>query len=345
MDILIVIANAELSRIIGDVLRAEGHAVWEAADARTAFRALMSRLPDVALLDVKLPDIGGVDVLRALRESPGGRGVTALLIADDPLRTRWEARDLEPERVLTKPIDVLDLTDLVREIAARRGDRPSEGESAPTVDAPAPPPAPTLPPAAQVSPTLRSIPPDAATPPLPPRPARPPSQETVPPRPGTRSIPPGTMRWSANGPSQPPAPQAPPGPEVRPPPPAARTSPPSNPGFSPDAPSRPPPSNDAWKSPTRTSIPPTDIPRPGARATEPSAPTVDAWGVLGIPRGSSPEVILGAVERLIAEYSETANREKSLDARARASSMAARVRAASRELLGDVPSPPPAETE
>jgi CheY-like chemotaxis protein len=339
LDILIVIASAELSRIIGDVLRAEGHAVWEAADARTAFRALMSRLPDVVLLDTKLPDIGGVDVLRAMRESPGGRGVTALLMAEDPLRTRWEARDLEPERVLAKPLDVLDLTDLVRELAARKSARVAEGEATA-----APPRAPTahtppLAPAAQMASTLRSIPPEPlVAPPRPPawadtpqrssppapvvRPTRPapaPSDEGA--RPSTRTMPPGAMTWSTA--SQPPP--------SRPPPfdPAARATPPASPPASP-------------RFDTRTSIPPTTIPpAPRASAGPPSHPPTqpDAWGVLGIPRGSSPEVIQTAVERLVAQFSETANNEKSLDARARASSMVARVRAARRQLLGDAPSP------
>lgn len=120
MDVLLVVASAELARVIGDVLGAAGHAVTAVGDARAALRALASRAPDLAVIDSHLPDLPGTDVARALRDLPGGERTVTVLLADDPLAFKHEARKLDLVAVIRKPVDVLDLADLVHDVGAAR---------------------------------------------------------------------------------------------------------------------------------------------------------------------------------------------------------------------------------
>lgn len=123
MDVLLVVASAELARVIGDVLGAAGHAVTTVGSAHAALRALTSRVPDLAIIDAHLPDLPGADVARALRDLPGGGRSIAVLLAEDPMAFKHEARRLDLVAVIRKPVDVLDLADLVHDVAAARGER------------------------------------------------------------------------------------------------------------------------------------------------------------------------------------------------------------------------------
>jgi len=65
---LVVDDERQLAEIISDMLRLEGWQVATAIDARTALLAQQQLLPDVAILDIRLPDADGVQLLTELRK-------------------------------------------------------------------------------------------------------------------------------------------------------------------------------------------------------------------------------------------------------------------------------------
>ena len=65
---LVVDDERQLAEIISDMLRLEGWQVATATDARTALQAQQRLLPDVAILDIRLPDADGVQLLTELRK-------------------------------------------------------------------------------------------------------------------------------------------------------------------------------------------------------------------------------------------------------------------------------------
>jgi two-component system KDP operon response regulator KdpE len=65
--ILVVDDEAGLTRALAINLRAHGYDVETALDGRTALAAAGARPPDLTVLDLGLPDIDGVDVVRGLR--------------------------------------------------------------------------------------------------------------------------------------------------------------------------------------------------------------------------------------------------------------------------------------
>jgi DNA-binding NtrC family response regulator len=68
MNVLVVDDDKLTRWSLGERLRREGHSVLEAEDGRAALAALERESADLALLDLHLPDMDGLTILRAIRE-------------------------------------------------------------------------------------------------------------------------------------------------------------------------------------------------------------------------------------------------------------------------------------
>ena len=69
--ILVVEDDAPTRTFMADNLTADGYDLLVAENARDALRLLETRFPDLALVDVGLPDASGLDLLRRVREADG----------------------------------------------------------------------------------------------------------------------------------------------------------------------------------------------------------------------------------------------------------------------------------
>ena len=121
--VLIVDDNARNRKLARDLLGVAGFRTLEAGNAAEAVAVATEWLPDVVLLDLRLPDRDGVEVARELRD--GARtaripvvALTALTVdpADD-----W-VLDAGFAGVIGKPIDIDTFAELVRGFCVRRVD-------------------------------------------------------------------------------------------------------------------------------------------------------------------------------------------------------------------------------
>jgi CheY-like chemotaxis protein len=67
-EVLIVDDNRDAADTLATLLRARGHRVEVAYDGATALEAAARARPDLAFLDIGLPDIDGLEVARQLRQ-------------------------------------------------------------------------------------------------------------------------------------------------------------------------------------------------------------------------------------------------------------------------------------
>lgn len=81
-DILLVEDNDTLARAFAMGLEHNGHLVRVAADEDGLRRELEVKHPDLLLLDVGLPGVDGVEILRALREEPATAGLRVAIISN-----------------------------------------------------------------------------------------------------------------------------------------------------------------------------------------------------------------------------------------------------------------------
>ncbi|MEO8040869.1 MAG: response regulator transcription factor, partial [Betaproteobacteria bacterium] len=104
-------------------LRAAGHAVDHAADGTTADQALTQYSYDLVVLDLGLPGLDGMAVLKRLRER-GAAVPVLLLTARDELEDRVAGLDGGADDYLAKPFDLPELEARVRALLRRRETSP-----------------------------------------------------------------------------------------------------------------------------------------------------------------------------------------------------------------------------
>jgi two-component system, OmpR family, response regulator len=115
MRILVVEDNETTAENLARLLRTAGHEVEIAPDGLAAMRAAENQPPDVVLLDIGLPDMGGWEVARELQALPAEKrpllvAVTGYGQEEDHRRSYEAGIDLH----LTKPIDPTQLQHLLR---------------------------------------------------------------------------------------------------------------------------------------------------------------------------------------------------------------------------------------
>jgi two-component system phosphate regulon response regulator PhoB len=78
--ILIVEDEASLVEVLVYNLQREGYEVAVAKEGREALRKAQTLLPELILLDLMLPGLGGLDICRELRASPRTAGIAILML-------------------------------------------------------------------------------------------------------------------------------------------------------------------------------------------------------------------------------------------------------------------------
>ena len=119
---LIVDDEAQIRRLLRVVLEGENYQVHEAENGQQGLIEIASRRPAVILLDLGLPDMEGLEVLKRLREWSEAP-VLVLSVRDDE-QSKVAALDSGAEDYVTKPFSTPEL--LARLRAAQRKTRPEE---------------------------------------------------------------------------------------------------------------------------------------------------------------------------------------------------------------------------
>lgn len=123
MSRLLVVEDEErIARFVERGFRAAGYAVEVVGDGASALRATRVSAPDMVVLDLGLPDIGGLEVLQTLRRE-GHRMPVLVLTARDAVSDKVAGFEHGADDYLTKPFAFEEL--LIR-VQARLRRRPSD---------------------------------------------------------------------------------------------------------------------------------------------------------------------------------------------------------------------------
>ncbi|TNC43600.1 response regulator [Mumia zhuanghuii] len=107
-------------------LRARDYEVETAGDGRSALQIMTERDPDVVLLDLGLPDVGGVAVIRRIRATSSVPIV--VLSARHESDDKVEALDAGADDYVTKPFGMEELLARLRAALRRGGTAPAPAE-------------------------------------------------------------------------------------------------------------------------------------------------------------------------------------------------------------------------
>jgi DNA-binding response OmpR family regulator len=113
--VLVVEDDAWIRWFMRDVLSEEGYEVLEAADGRTAIRLVDECPPHVMLLDIAMPGVTGVEVLRHLRSRRRTRTLPVVVVSAYP-RVMTPLDEATVACIISKPLRIEKLLAAVREV-------------------------------------------------------------------------------------------------------------------------------------------------------------------------------------------------------------------------------------
>ncbi len=95
-------------------MRLNGHRVLKAYSSTPAMALIAQEMPDVIILDIMMPDISGLDVLRYMRNDPALASIPVVVVSakatPQDIRNGLEAG---ASIYLTKPVSYVDLVNAV----------------------------------------------------------------------------------------------------------------------------------------------------------------------------------------------------------------------------------------
>jgi DNA-binding response OmpR family regulator len=117
--VLLVDDDAAIRRTVGQGLELEGFAVVAASGGKPALVAAADTAPAVILLDLAMPDLDGLAVIRALRER-GDDVPVCVLSARDEVDDRVEALQAGADDYVVKPFALAEVTARLHALLRRR---------------------------------------------------------------------------------------------------------------------------------------------------------------------------------------------------------------------------------
>lgn len=133
-NILIIEDEEKIARFVELELKHEGYTADKATDGRTGLEMAETGAYDLIILDIMLPQLSGIEVLRRLRKSPNEAAANVpviLLTARDAVTDKVTGLDMGANDYMTKPFAIEELLARIR--AALRqshshGERPEKEE-------------------------------------------------------------------------------------------------------------------------------------------------------------------------------------------------------------------------
>src|SRR5205085_2524654 len=101
-DVLVVDDDPQLREALTRALQLDGYAVATASNGAQALEAVSTQRPDLMVLDVMMPYVGGLDVCRTLRQRRDKLPIL-VLTARDEVGDRVAGLDAGADDYLTKP--------------------------------------------------------------------------------------------------------------------------------------------------------------------------------------------------------------------------------------------------
>lgn len=113
--ILIVDDQFGIRILLNEVLQKEGYETFQAANGVQAIQIVNEHSPDLVLLDMKIPGMDGIEILKRIKEIDKDIRVF-IMTAYGELDMIQKAKDLGALEHFAKPFDIDDIRSAIREL-------------------------------------------------------------------------------------------------------------------------------------------------------------------------------------------------------------------------------------
>jgi CheY-like chemotaxis protein len=120
LDVVVIDDEPDVVAYLAAVLEQRGHRPHVASDAAAGFDLIVQLQPDVACVDVVMPEETGVSLLRRIRQDDRVSGVPVVFITalkPEPETDDDQVRAYEPDGFIEKPPDAAALIQTIEQVA------------------------------------------------------------------------------------------------------------------------------------------------------------------------------------------------------------------------------------
>ena len=130
LKIVIVEDEPTAADVFEEMMRFSGYRVVKIHNSSSAMSVIRAELPDAILLDIMMPDISGIEVLRYIRREPGLKHIPVVIVSAKALPSDIRAgMEAGATAYLTKPVRFEELRETVGEVI-RAAQNPNLGTTA-----------------------------------------------------------------------------------------------------------------------------------------------------------------------------------------------------------------------
>lgn len=117
--VVIIEDEPDAAEMLGEMMRVSGFRVVKSYSSGPAISMITKEMPDVVILDIMMPDISGLDILRLMHEEPKLAGIPVVVVSAKSMPADIQiGLDAGASAYLTKPVGFLDLKDTIHKVTA-----------------------------------------------------------------------------------------------------------------------------------------------------------------------------------------------------------------------------------
>ena len=119
--VIVVEDEADAAEMFAEMMRVNGFRVVKCFSSGPAINMIANEMPDVVILDVMMPDISGLEVLKYMRREPQLAKIPVIVISAKSMPSDIKTgMDAGASVYLTKPVGFLELKQAAEKVLADR---------------------------------------------------------------------------------------------------------------------------------------------------------------------------------------------------------------------------------
>jgi len=112
--VLIIEDEEDAAELFAEMMRVSGFRVVKTSSSAPALAMMTDEKPDIVLLDIMMPEISGLDILRQMRRDPALVNIPVIVVSAQSMPTDIKhSMEAGASMYLTKPVGFIDLKEAV----------------------------------------------------------------------------------------------------------------------------------------------------------------------------------------------------------------------------------------
>ena len=113
-SVLIIEDEEDAADMFAEMMRVSGYRVLKTSSSTPALTLMATEKPDVVILDIMMPEISGLDILRQMRQDPGLAKIPVVVVSAKSLPADIKiGMEAGASTYLTKPVGFTEVKDAI----------------------------------------------------------------------------------------------------------------------------------------------------------------------------------------------------------------------------------------